>query len=233
MIQNVPLSYPAARLLIRLLEISGVNESREEMMAAASIRSRSQFFGAQAELRRRGFLNEDGSLEFAGQHIDTGSPLVLAPFRAPKVPVVLSGDTPRQRSVEVDLMDASGDQARPGTPFQIRRKAQIEFIQDLWVDSFHAPVSVAEAKILLNLAGNYTEDILDRVEEVLAKPKKIDWPLGYIKAILKKNQAAEVASSAPAKTIDDEYGEIVPDDVRVPDAKTEETRQILKALGKI
>jgi hypothetical protein len=157
MIDNTPLTYAASRLLLRLLFISGENESREELMRTAHIPTRSNFFAAKRELRQRGYLNDDGSLEFAGQHIDEDSPLVLVAPSVKQPSIVLLGETPRQQAVQLDNLPDDGDRMRPTSNFQKRRKAQIAFVQRVWLESFGEPVSVAETKILLNLTDNYAE----------------------------------------------------------------------------
>lgn len=208
-----PLTASAARLLLRYVQLGGENESMGESMEAIGCRSRSIYFDARAQLKRQGFLSGDGSLNFETM---LATPQVVKQVAAVKYEVVTSDepvaeDNWRIRAMQADLLPGDGEPTQAGSNFQKRRNAQAKVLMDAFKALFGQPLLLTNAKNFLAMTGNYAEDIIDAFEQTLAAPKKIEYPMSYVKAILAKAgqtpqvRAASIDRPAPEPEMDNYF----------------------------
>lgn len=94
--------------------------------------------------------------------------------------------SPASAAAAVDRMDDSGDRNQRNSPFQVRRKAQITFLQAqferLWPDK---QLIEANAKTLLNLGEDSAEVVLEAFETASTRDLT-GHPFNYIRGILRR-----------------------------------------------
>ena len=235
------LTLGASKLLLRLLEIGGENESRVELMEASGINSKSQFFKAKQQLKQLGLLDDAGNVFFVvASSVPQRGVVLFAKRGEPAPPPIDMGYEPvlieapvvtggwQSQAMQADLMPSDGEPRQASSNFQKRRRAQIAVLQGVFKEFFDYNLTPDKAKELLVLANDYAEDVLEACDKTKASPKKIEFPVGYIMSILKGKQQ-EVKPTG----IDRPDAE-QPDDnfyLAKPSARTAKVTARLQALG--
>ena len=91
-----------------------------------------------------------------------------------------------------DMMDASGDERQPKSPFQIRRRRQLQLIHMAWTDAFGEDLNNTAAKELLQEARSQAQDVYDAIKS--AEGRRPQYPLSYVRATI-KNQVGKREST--------------------------------------
>ena len=104
-----------------------------------------------------------------------------------------------------DEMDAEGDERNPHSPFQIRRKQQIELIQQSWVELFHEELNSLAAKQLLQTARSQAADVYSAMVE--AHERGVQYPRAYVNKIL-EGLARKTNQSTLHKNVHKPDGEV-------------------------
>ena len=232
------MSFGACKLLLRLLEIGGENESRDELMEATGINSRSQFFKAKQQLKALGLLDDAGNVNFVVASsipqrgivlfAKRGEPASPSPVVEYEPEPVLSGESWLTQAAQADMLPSDGDPRQKASNYQVRRRAQIAVLQGVFKEYWDYNLTPDKAKELLVLTQDYAEDVLEACDKTKASPKDIKFPLGYVMTIL-KGQPQEVRTTTIDKP---ESGQPAPDFyLNKPSPRTAQVMEKMRALG--
>lgn len=92
-----------------------------------------------------------------------------------------------------DEMEADGDERDTRSPFQVRRKRQIELIQQAWRQLFNEDLNPLAAKQLLQTAHSQATDVYGAM--LAAAERNVQYKQAYVKKMLEGN------ASKPAATV--------------------------------
>lgn len=241
------LTKPAAKLLLRYLETDGASEPPAQAMVEAGV-SRTDYFEAKRLLQTLGFVDSRGNLlrfrSSVERQVEEDEPVAPAPvLRAlPQASGLSEPDTDlpiRQRAMQADLMDDSGDWNSSNSPRRKRRLAQIKVVQDAWKELFPKDDLTSDnGKDFLAWNDDSAEAVLEAFADL---KRRVD--TGFVKSPLTwlrqkyvrrakeapKPQVRPVAVGAPAAA-EEEVGLMDPSPAYL--AKQERLRKLLAKQGR-
>ena len=241
-----------AKLLITVWALGTL--PNPELMRISGVRDRKTFYDGLRRLREVGFLGEVGKtnstswkilppgwesqpvqpepreswwgnptsrLEKPTQGLDKPTSRLEKPTQGLENPT----DDIQAAITLADEMDAEGDERNLHSPFQIRRKRQIELIQQAWSQLFNEDLNPLAAKQLLQTAHSQATDVYGAM--VAAAERNVQYKQAYVKKMLEGN-ASKPAASVLHKNVYKSDGD-GPGDLR---PVTEEMRKSWDELGR-
>lgn len=251
-----------AKLLLHQLLSQGGKKTNDELMRETGISNRRTFFRAKAFLVERGWLHPCHQTGYthdtSDTHVTTQQVTPMSPGYTDVTPTGYThdtgytGDTPtgteiqppesdnwRARLAEADRMPGSTATDKAHDPaFRARRETQVKLLQSTWKALLGQDLTIQAAKGLLQLADDWSEDILDKIEEVQARGN-IQSPLTYIRRIFEKERAEKrtqppvLRSSSPVSESGENGAERDDYYLSKPSPRTAMVLARLKAAGKL
>lgn len=198
------LSKQGAKLLLFYLETGGRRDAREEMTGTGV--SRTKLYEARDELEVLGLTDERGALTWRPARM-APLPVVVqaAPARElpdePSLPGSVSEDlSVRQRAMQADLMDDSGEWNAASSPRNQRRRAQVAVLRDAWRETFGKELTEDNAGQMVSKSGGYCEGLLDVFRDAKSRfdAGRVQSPLSWVLGKLTRQQEeAKNAGASP------------------------------------
>lgn len=159
----------------------------------------------------------------------------------PLTEVTTSSTKPlRVRCFVADQMDGSGDMMDTKSPFQVRRRVQMELVQEMWSTLFpaHHPLTSKSIKEFLNAMDNCCADILIEMERVAERVPNLQDPmsaaLGYMKRVFEsKPKTVVVDQSKPSGDLSNQFSKAPSkSEIREPDTNDPYVQKLLALRAK-
>lgn len=196
-----PLRRRSLLLLLRFIQLGGVDESQAETSAATGL-PRSDYFEAKRELLQLGFIDRRGNLLW------NMAPRNDPPPAAPPAALAVEDEDhdyygelasgmykPRQLAMLVDNLPWSGDPMelmRKGSAAQKRKAQQVPALQAITLYMTGWKITDRNAKDMLTAQSESVEDVYEIVKEVYDHTqsinKKLDAPGAYLVAACKRHK---------------------------------------------
>jgi hypothetical protein len=206
------LSESAAKLLLHFLDADGETQEPEQAQRLAGV-SRASYFRARNQLVERGYLDKRGNLLWRPQsaparlEMTNGTAIESAPTPKPlrattPPPSVLVESEPdeslpiRQRAMQADLMDDSGDWSSSNSPRRKRRLAQIKVVQDAWRElGLPGDLGADNAKDFLGWNDDSAEQVLEAFTDLKRRADTgfVKSPLTWLRSKYQRRAKEEVA----------------------------------------
>lgn len=140
----------------------------------------------------------------------------------------------RGEAMQLDLLPGDGLPNTPNSNYSKKRREQVAFLQRAWGHYFTkaTPLLPVNAKRMLSLTDDVSEDVLDRFEEVSAKG--IESPLAYLMKVLEstKNKPVQMGVK-PVAIGKPEQDEGVSYMMNKPSEKTLRIEARARAMGRL
>lgn len=133
--------------------------------------------------------------------------VVPAPEAPSSTPLTVSGEEAwveevdhRRSCMQADLLDGSGEPNVRNSPYNERRRAQVQALQNAFQALFARPLTVEAAKRWLVLADDSAEEAFDTIEAAhLRLGAKAEHPIAYIAKVLANKREERMRQPAPAR----------------------------------
>lgn len=197
----------ALMILVRYLSLGGENESIDETMEALGLDNPNYFYRCRSQLYKAGLLTRDGKITLGSPPPSitaSVTPTLTNQDYAEGLRVLsqpqsseldsdffgIPGESSLSAAAQIDRMDDSGDKTQRNSPFQIRRKHQIAFLQREFESRWDKQLTEANAKALLVLAEDSAEVVFEALEAASGRDLT-GHPFNYVRGILRKQAEKE------------------------------------------
>ena len=165
--------------------------TKAELMRLSGVTGRTSFWRAYNTLEVLGLFQirtdivsiRDRSVPNRDQHVPKEDQVFqIGTTAVPEEDADVSDRDYEQEFIAADEMDADGDERQPKSNFQLRRKRQVQLIQEVWLSFFGEELNVLAAKELLQSAHSEAMDVYQAMLQ--AHERGVQYPRAYIRKIV-------------------------------------------------